>query len=58
MDGQQDDLYLYINGTKTVQPLFCEGTPAIEKSYWGNLFTTLAVYLTGLQATPAWTFSW
>ena len=66
MDAQMDDLYVYTTNLTTnltttnyaITPLFCEGTPAIQKSYYGNLFATLAVYLTGLQATPAWTFSW
>ena len=39
-------------------PLFCEGTPAIPGSYWGNLFTTVLVSLLGLAVTPLWTISW
>ena len=59
-DSQIDDMYVYVNGTRTdtLQPLFCEGTPLIQHSWWANLFLTLVIYITGLQATPAWSFSW
>jgi len=38
--------------------LFCEGTPLIQDSWLGNLFSTLVIYLTGLSATPLWTGAW
>ncbi len=41
---------------------FCEGTPLMQGSVLGswaaNLVSTLAIYLTGLSATPLWGASW
>lgn len=37
---------------------FCEGTPLIQGSWIANLFSTLAIYFTGLSATPLWGASW
>lgn len=44
------------NGDST--PLFCEGTPAIPSSYWGNLLTTMIIALIGFAITPFWPLSW
>ena len=59
-DSQFDDLYVHdgVNKTETLKPLFCEGTPAIRESWTANFVLTIIVYLLGLQATPAWAFSW
>ncbi|KDB08851.1 Long-chain-fatty-acid--CoA ligase [Burkholderia sp. lig30] len=38
--------------------LFCEGTPIFQGSWMANLVSTLAIYLTGLSATPLWSASW
>ena len=38
--------------------LFCEGTPAIPGSYWGNLLTTIVISLLGLAVTPLWPVAW
>ncbi|WP_045883392.1 AMP-binding protein [Pseudomonas chlororaphis] len=38
--------------------LFCEGTPLLQDSWLANLFSTLAIHLAGLSATPLWGASW
>jgi len=36
---------------------FCESAPLID-GYWGSLFSTMFVYLLGLQSWPVYLFSW
>ena len=36
---------------------FCEPSPLIS-SYWGTLFSTVAVYTLGLQSWPLYNFTW
>ena len=36
---------------------FCEPSPLIS-SYWGTLFSTVAVYALGLQSWPLYNFTW
>ncbi len=38
--------------------MFCEGTPLVQDSWIANVFLTLGIHLTGLQATPLWGASW
>lgn len=38
--------------------MFCEGTPLIQDSWIGNLLSTIAIYVTGLSATPLWSAAW
>lgn len=37
---------------------FCQGTPLLQDSWIANVFSTLAIHLAGLQATPLWGASW
>ena len=53
--AQPEDL---LTGDGDMAPLFCEGTPVIPSSYWGNIFTTTVVSLFGLTVTPLWPLSW
>ncbi len=53
--AQPNDLLDADNG---VAPLFCEGTPVIPTSYWGNLLTTIIISTLGLSVTPLWPMSW
>lgn len=41
-----------------IDRLFCEGTPLLQDSWVANLFSTVAIYLAGLSATPLWGASW
>lgn len=36
----------------------CQGTPLLQDSWIANIFSTLAIHLAGLQATPLWGASW
>jgi hypothetical protein len=54
-DAQPHDLHLEDG---ELAPLFCEGTPATQNSYWGSLALTIVTYVFGLAVTPFWPFAW
>jgi len=37
---------------------WCESPPIGTKNYWASLFSTIIVYLFGLQAWPIWPLAW
>ena len=51
-------IFHWIGQASGTGQMFCEGTPLLQDSWVANLFSTVAVYLTGLQATPLWGASW
>jgi len=38
--------------------LFCQGTPATPKTYWGSLILTIVTYIFGIAVTPTWLITW
>ena len=54
-DSQPYDLY---TEDGELAPLFCEGTPATQNSYWASLVLTILTYIFGLAVTPTWPFAW
>jgi acyl-CoA synthetase (AMP-forming)/AMP-acid ligase II/peptidoglycan/LPS O-acetylase OafA/YrhL len=54
-DSQPDDLY---TEDGELAPLFCEGTPVTQNSYWASLALTLVTYIFGAAVTPAWPLAW
>lgn len=57
-DAQPDDLYIDGDKEKGLTPLFCEGTPLTPTSYWGSLFLTLLIYISGSAVTPIFFGNW
>ncbi len=53
-----DPIFHWNSQPGDVGRMFCEGTPLIQDSWIGNLLSTLAIYLTGLSATPLWSAAW
>lgn len=54
-DSQPDDLY---QPDGTLSPLFCEGTPLFQTSYWASLISTIVIYIAGLAVTPFYPANW